>query len=107
MDEVREWRSRALDAVHPVVVVDALRVRSRDRDGRMVRDKAACIASGITGDGQREVLGLRVADTEGATLWLAVRTELKRPRRPGHPDRGRGRGEGLGLLEKGVGTHPA
>ena len=95
MDEVREWRSRALDAVHPVVIVDALRVRSRDRDGRMVRDKAVCIASGIAGDGQREVLGLRVADTEGATLWLAVRTELKRPRRPGHPDRGRGRPEGL------------
>lgn len=77
MDEVREWRSRALDAVYPVVIFDALRVKIRDKDSRIVRNKAVYIALGITGDGQREVLGLWIADTEGAKFWLAVMTELR------------------------------
>ncbi|MRX51338.1 IS256 family transposase [Paracoccus sp. S-4012] len=77
MDEVREWRSRALDAVYPVVIFDALRVKIRDKDSRVVRNKAVYIALGITGDGQREVLGLWIADTEGAKFWLSVMTELR------------------------------
>ena len=108
MDEVREWRSRALDAVYPVVIFDALRVKIRDKDSRMVREpshrgaigsspmaSAVHLVLGITGDGQREVLGLWIADTEGAKFWLSVMTELERPRRPGRPDRRRGRPEGL------------
>lgn len=35
------------------------------------------LALGITGEGQREVLGLWIADTEGAKFWLAVMTELR------------------------------
>ena len=77
MDEVREWRSRALDAVYPVVIFDALRVKIRDKDSRIVRNKAVYIALGITGDGQREVLGLWIADNEGAKFWLAVMSELR------------------------------
>lgn len=37
LDEVREWRSRALDAVYPVVIFDALRVKIRDKDSRIVK----------------------------------------------------------------------
>ena len=77
LDEVRERRSRALDAVYPVVIFDALRVKIRDKDSRIVRNKAVYIALGITGDGQREVLGLWIADTEGAKFWLSVMTELR------------------------------
>ena len=77
MEEVREWRSRALDAVYPVVIFDALRVKIRDKDSRMVRNKAVYLALGITGEGQREVLGLWIADTEGAKFWLGVMNELR------------------------------
>jgi transposase-like protein len=77
LDEVKEWRSRALDAVYPVVIFDALRVKIRDKDSRIVKNKAVYLALGITGDGQREVLGLWIADTEGAKFWLAVMTELR------------------------------
>lgn len=35
------------------------------------------LALGITGEGRREVLGLWIADTEGAKFWLAVMTELR------------------------------
>jgi transposase-like protein len=77
LDEVKEWRSRALDAVYPVVIFDALRVKIRDKDSRIVRNKAVCLALGITGDGQREVLGLWIADNEGAEFWLSVMNELR------------------------------
>jgi putative transposase len=77
LDEVKEWRSRALDAVYPVVIFDALRVKIRDKDSRIVKNKAVYLALGITGDGQREVLGLWIAESEGAKFWLSVMNELR------------------------------
>jgi putative transposase len=77
LDEVKEWRSRALDAVYPVVIFDALRVKIRDKDSRMVKNKAVYLALGITGEGEREVLGLWIAENEGAKFWLAVINELR------------------------------
>ena len=77
LDEVREWRSRALDAVYPIVIFDALRVKIRDKDSRIVKNEAVYLALGVTGDGQRAVLGLWIAANEGARFWLAVMTELR------------------------------
>jgi len=77
LDEVKEWRSRALDTVYPIVIFDALRVKIRDKDSRIVKNKAVYLALGVTGDGQREVLGLWIAENEGAKFWLAVMTELR------------------------------
>jgi putative transposase len=77
LDEVKEWRSRALDAVYPVVIFDALRVKIRDKDSRIVKNKAVYLALGITGEGEREVLGLWIAENEGAKFWLSVMTELR------------------------------
>jgi putative transposase len=79
LDEVKEWRLRALDAVYSVVIFDALRVKIRDKDSRIVKNKAVYLALGITGDGQREVLGLWIAENEGAKFWLAVMNELRNP----------------------------
>lgn len=77
LDEVKEWRSRALDAVYPIVIFDALRVKIRDKDSRIVKNKAVYLALGVTGEGQREVLGLWIADNEGAKFWLGVMNELR------------------------------
>ena len=77
LDEVKEWRSRALDAVYPIVIFDALRVKIRDKDSRIVKNKAVYLALGVAGDGQREVLGLWIAENEGAKFWLSVMTELR------------------------------
>ena len=77
LDEVKEWRSRALDAVYPVVIFDALRVKIRDKDSRIVKNKAVYLALGITDGGQREVLGLWIAENEGAKFWLSVMNELR------------------------------
>jgi transposase-like protein len=77
LDEVREWQGRALERMYPIVIFDALRVKIRDADSRMVKNKAVYVALGVTRDGVREVLGLWVADNEGAKFWLSVMNELR------------------------------
>ena len=77
LDEVRDWQSRALDRMYPIVIFDALRVRIRDADSRMVKNKAVYVALGVTRDGLREVLGLWIAENEGAKFWLSVMNELR------------------------------
>jgi transposase-like protein len=75
LDEVRAWQSRPLDPVYPVVFFDALRVKIRD-DG-LVKNKAVYVALAFTMDGEKEVLGLWIEQTEGAKFWLKVMNELK------------------------------
>jgi transposase-like protein len=41
LDEVREWQHRALDRMYPIVIFDALRVKIRDADSRMVKSEPA------------------------------------------------------------------
>jgi putative transposase len=73
--EVAEWQSRPLDAVYPVIFLDALVCKVRD--GGSVRNKAAHLAVGVDVEGRKEVLGIWVETTEGAKFWLRVMNELK------------------------------
>jgi transposase-like protein len=57
------------------VFFDALRVKIRDEGA--VRNKAVYLAIGVRCSGQKEILGLRIEQSEGATFWLWVMTELK------------------------------
>jgi putative transposase len=75
IDEVRAWQNRQLDEVYPIVYLDALQFKVRD--GGHVRNKAVYIAIGVNLSGLKEVLGLWIAQTEGAKFWLSVVTELK------------------------------
>ena len=75
MDEVKAWQSRPLDAIYPIVILDALVIKIRD--GGAVRNKSAYLAMGINLDGQKELLGMWLAQNEGAKFWLQVITELK------------------------------
>lgn len=73
-DEVLAWQQRPLDALYPVIYLDALIVKVRD--GGHVRNKAAHIAVGVDMDGIKHVLGIWVQATEGAKFWAAVCAEL-------------------------------
>lgn len=75
MAEALTWQSRPLETMYPVVFFDALRVKIRD-DG-VVSNKAVYLALGIQADGQRDMLGLWIEQTEGAKFWLKVFNELK------------------------------
>jgi len=71
----RDWQNRPLDAIYPIVYLDALFVSVRD--GGQVSKRAFYIALGVGLDGKRDVLGIWAAPTEGAKFWLTILTELK------------------------------
>jgi putative transposase len=75
LDEVAEWQNRPLEALYPLVFLDALRVKVRDEG--TVRNKAVYVALGVRPDGTKEVLGLWIEQTEGAKFWLRVMNELR------------------------------
>jgi len=75
MEEVKAWQSRPLDAIYPIVYLDALVVKMRT-DGR-VENRAVYVAIGVSLSGQKEVLGLWSSANEGAKFWLQVLTEMQ------------------------------
>ena len=75
LTEVREWRSRPLSPIYPIVYLDALRVNSRESGKN--QNKALYIALGINMEGRKEVLGFYLSETEGAKFWMGVLTDLK------------------------------
>ncbi|MHB1117414.1 IS256 family transposase [Sideroxydans sp.] len=75
IEEVKAWQSRPLDALYPIVYLDCIHVKVRDSGS--VRAKAVYLALGINMAGEKELLGIWIAQTEGAKFWLQVVTELK------------------------------
>jgi len=74
MEEVKQWQSRPLDPVYPILYLDCIYVKVRDGS---VRSKAVYLAIGVNMAGEKEVLGLWLAQTEGAKFWLQVVSELR------------------------------
>src|ERR1700740_2894190 len=75
IEEVKLWQNRSLEELYPIVYLDALMVKVRD-EGH-IQNKAIYVVLGVNLEGQKEVLGLWVAQTEGAKFWLQVLTELQ------------------------------
>jgi putative transposase len=75
MDEVRAWQDRPLEALYPIVYLDALMVKMR-QDGK-VDNRAVYTAIGINMEGEKSVLGLWVSGNEGAKYWMSVLMNLK------------------------------
>lgn len=75
VDELAAWQNRPLDAVWPIIYIDALWVKIRS--GSVV-SRPVYVAVGVDMDGCKDVLGLWVgAEGEGATTWMAVLSELR------------------------------
>ncbi len=74
LEDIAAWQSWPLEPVHPLIFIDALRVKIRDEG--VVRNKAVHTARGIRGDGAKEILGLWPEQNEGAKFWLRVMNEL-------------------------------
>ena len=75
LGDVREWRERPLETCYPIVYFDALFVKSR-QDGS-VQTKPVFVALAVNTNGEKEVLGLWIAETEGAKCWLRIFNELR------------------------------
>ncbi|MCI0545011.1 MAG: IS256 family transposase [Actinobacteria bacterium] len=75
-EQVEVFRTRRLDHMpFPNVFVDATYVKARV-DHRIV-SRAVVVATGVSTDGNREVLGLDVGDSEDEVFWTAFLRSLK------------------------------
>jgi len=73
-DEITQWQTRPIDAVYPIVYIDAIVVKIRE--GGTVDNRAAHLAIGVDVDGFKHVLGIWIAENEGAKFWQNVLNEL-------------------------------
>jgi putative transposase len=74
LGDAKAWQNRPLEAVYPILYLDALVVKIRD--GKTVRNHACYVAIGVNLDGERDVLGLWFQQTEGAKFWMGVLGDL-------------------------------
>jgi putative transposase len=74
-DEIEVWRNRPVDEVYPIVYVDGLRIKVRDKGA--VTIKTAYLVIGVDVEGRKHALGLWIAEAEGAKFWLSVLTQLR------------------------------
>jgi putative transposase len=75
LEQVIEWQNRPLEALYPIVYLDCIVLKIRHN--KRVINKSMYLALGINLEGHKELLGLWLAETEGAKFWLSVLTELK------------------------------
>ena len=76
LKDLRDWQARPLDAVYPVILIDAIVLKVRSGT---VANRPVYVAIGITVDGYRDVLGMWVGPTggEGAKQWMNMLTDLR------------------------------
>lgn len=74
-DEIELWRNRPVDEVYPIVYIDGIRIRVRDKGAVTV--KVAHLVIGVDIEGRKHALGVWIAEAEGAKFWLSVLTELR------------------------------
>jgi putative transposase len=73
-ETVQAWQSRPLNEVYPILFLDCIVVKCHQ--DRCVINKSVYLALAIDATGHKELLGLWIAETEGAKFWLSVLTEL-------------------------------
>ncbi len=72
---ITEWRNRPLEAVYPIVFLDAMHFKVR-AEGK-VTSKAFYTVLAFTKEGKKDILGLYLSETEGARFWLGVLNDLR------------------------------
>lgn len=75
--KVKAWQSRGLEAVYPIVWLDAMYFKVKSEDSARVVTRCLYNILGVRPDGHKEVLGAYVSEAEGARFWLSVLTDLQ------------------------------
>ena len=75
IEEVRHWQGRPLEALYPIVWLDAVGVKIREHN--RVSNKAVYLVLGVNLSGHKELLGMWLCHSEGAKFWLGILSELK------------------------------
>jgi len=75
LEDIKEWQQRPLDPVYYVVWMDGIVVKVR-QNGK-VQGKTIYLMIGLKQNGRKEVLGMWISETESASFWLNVLTDIK------------------------------
>ena len=75
LEDVKAWQNRPLEAVYPIVYLDAIHLKIRNSG--TVETRAVYLALAVNLEGNKELLGLWVGESEGAKFWLNILTELQ------------------------------
>ena len=75
LEHVKEWQNRPLEAVYFTVWMDGIVLKVK-QNGKYI-NKCIYLVIGLKQDGLKEVLGMWMAETESASFWMSVLTDLK------------------------------
>jgi transposase-like protein len=75
LEEVKQWQSRMLESVYPIVWLDAIHYKVREQGS--IRSKAVYCVIGVNREGMKDLLGLYIGESEGARFWLNVLSDLQ------------------------------
>jgi transposase-like protein len=75
IEHVKEWQNRPLEPVYYTVWMDGIVLKVK-QNGKFI-NKCIYLVIGLKKDGLKEVLGMWMAETESASFWLSVLTDLK------------------------------
>lgn len=76
LEEVVSWQNRTLDSLYCIVYLDAIHYKVREQN-RVIM-KAVYTVYGVNFNGERDVLGLYLSETEGARNWGLILEDIKR-----------------------------
>ncbi|MDP4207039.1 MAG: IS256 family transposase [Bacteroidota bacterium] len=76
LPEIQSWRSRPIEDVYPIIWMDAIHYKVMDEKNRPV-SRAIYNVLGVNKAGNKDLLGMYIAQNEGANFWLSVLTDLQ------------------------------
>ncbi len=75
MPLIKEWQSRPIDELYPIVWMDAIHYKVKDQG--KTKSRAVYNILGINKEGRKDLIGVYVSENEGANFWLGVLTDLQ------------------------------
>lgn len=75
LEDIKEWQQRPLDPVYFIVWMDGIVFKVR-QNGK-VQSKTIYLMIGLKQTGRKEILGMWISETESASFWLNVLTDIK------------------------------
>lgn len=75
MELVREWQNRPLEALYPIVFLDAIHYKVREEGKVLTKAAYTCLAIDLSG--YKDMLGIWIGQTESAKFWMNILTELR------------------------------
>lgn len=75
LDDIKQWQNRPLEDQYAMVWIDGIHYKIR-HEGK-VATRACMLVIGVNMDGQQDLLGIHITQTESASAWMNVLNDLK------------------------------